>query len=187
MAITLPGTGLDVETRTGPGGDERQVMILGAKAVAHGTNPTAVAAGGEADLFTNRHGIPFVLGGHPNIIARSHVIADADGAQTDYALVSVSAGSKIVVTQISAVCDAANTINVAVRIGFGTVNVPTPALAGTNGLVIDGVFGPGSGQQKGQGAGILAIGADGEDLRLTCGDPQGGNLFVQYSYFVIES
>lgn len=187
MAITLPGTGLDVETRTGPGGDERQVMILAAKAVAHGVNPSAVAAGGEADVFINRHGIPFVLGGHPNIISRSHVIADADGAQTNYALLSVSTGSKIVITQVSAVCDAANTINVAVRIGFGTASVPTPALAGTNGLIIDGVFGPGSGQQKGQGAGIIAIGADDEDLRLTCGDPTGGNLYVQYSYFTIES
>lgn len=187
MGITLPGTGTDVETRTGPGGDERQVMILGAKAIAHGANPTAVAAGGEADLFVNRHGVPFVLGGHPNIISRSHVIADSDGAQTNYALLAVAAGSKAVITQISAVCDAGNTTNIAVRIGFGTASVPTPALAGTNGLVIDGVFGAGSGQQKGMGAGIIAIGDDDEDLRLTCGDPVGGNLFIQYSYFTIES
>lgn len=121
----------------------------------------------------------------PDNISRSHVIADADGAQTNYALLTVATGSKIAITQISAVCDAANTINVAVRIGFGTANVPTPALAGTNGLLIDGVFGPGSGQQKGAGAGAIAIGADDEDLRMTCGDPQGGNLYIQYSYYLI--
>jgi len=146
-----------------------------------------VAAAAEAVLFANRHGIPFVLGGHPNIISRSHVVSDSDGAQTDFALLSVSTGSKIVITQISAVCDANNTTNIAVRIGFGTANVPTPSKSGTNGLLIDGVFGAGSGQQKGMGAGIIAIGADDEDLRLTCGDPVSGNLFIQYSYFTIES
>jgi len=187
MGVTLPGTGTDVETRTGASGDEIQTVALDAIAKAHGANPTAVAAGADAFLIVNRHGIPFVLGGHPNIISRSHVIADSDGAQTDFALLSVSTGAKIVVTQISAVCDAANTINVAVRIGFGTANVPTPSKAGTNGLLIDGVFGPGSGQQKGMGGGILAIGADDEDLRVTCGDPVGGNLYIQYSYFTIES
>jgi hypothetical protein len=186
MAITLPGAGASVESRT-KGSDQRQVVATGGVAVAHGSNPTAVAAAAESDLLTNRHGIQFVLGGHPNVISRSHTIADADGAQTDYALLTISTGSKIVVTQISAVCDAANTINTAVRIGFGTATLPAPALAGTNGLLIDGVFGPGSGQQKGVGAGILAIGADNEDLRITCGDPQGGNLYVQYSYFTIES
>ena|SRR4029077_14015185 len=187
MGITLPGTGLDVETRTGASGDEIQTVALDAIAKAHGANPTAVAAGADAFLIANRHGIPFVLGGHPNIISRSHVVSDSDGAQTNAALLSVSAGAKIVITQISAVCDAANTANVAVRIGFGTASVPSPSLSGTNGLVIDGVFGPGSGQQKGVGGGIIAIGADDEDLRLTCGDPVGGNLYIQYSYFTIES
>jgi hypothetical protein len=187
MGVTLPGTGTDVETRTGGSGDEIQVIALDAIAKAHGANPTAAAAGADVGLIANRHGIPFVLGGHPNIISRSHVISDADGAQTNFALLSVSTGAKIVITQISAVCDANNTTNIAVSIGFGTASVPTPSKAGTNGLIIDGVFGAGSGQQKGMAGGIVAIGADDEDLRLTCGDPVSGNLFIQYSYFTIES
>jgi hypothetical protein len=187
MAITLPGTGSDVETRTGAGGDERQVIALGSKAVAHGSNPSAVAAGVEADLPVNRHGVPFIIGGHPNIISRSHTVTDSDGPQTNTALLSVSTGTKIVVTQISAVCDANNTTNIAVRIGFHTTTVPAASLSGTNGLLIDGIFGAGSGQQKGDGGGIIGIGADAEDLLLTCGDPVSGNVFIQYSYFTIES
>jgi hypothetical protein len=37
------------------------------------------------------------------------------------------------------------------------------------------------------GAGIIGIGADGEDLRITCDDPAGGSLFVTFSYYTIES
>lgn len=187
MVVTLPGTGIDVETRTGGSGDEIQIVAADAVARAHGANPTAASAGADVGIIANRHGVPFVIGGHPNIISRSHTVADSDGAQTDAALVTISTGSKIVVTQISAICDANNTTNIVVRIGFGTTNVPTPSLAGTNGLLIDGVFGSGSGQQKGSGSSIIAVGADNEDLRLTCGDPVGGNLYVQYSYFTIES
>lgn len=186
MAITLPGTGASVESRT-KGSDQRQVVATGGVAVAHGANPTAVAAGADIDFVTNRHGIPFFIGGHPGIYSTSHTISDSDGAQTNLALCTATAGWKIGITQISAVCDANNTTNIAVRIGFGAASVPTPTLAGTNGLLIDGVFGAGSGQQKGTGAGIVAVGNNDEDLRITCGDPVSGNLYVQYSYFVIES
>jgi hypothetical protein len=74
-----------------------------------------------------------------------------------------------------------------VKIGFGTANVPTPALAGVAGLLMDEDLGAGDGHQIGNGAGIIAIGADGEDFRITCDDPAGGALYVGYSYYTIES
>lgn len=160
---------------------------IGFQTIAHGTNPTQVAAAKRSVAYANRHGIPFVIAGHPNIITRSNKVLASDGAQTDAALVSVAAGLKIVLTQISVVCDAANTVNVAVRIGFGTATIPASALAGTAAIVLEGNFAPGAGIQKGNGAGMIAVGADDFDLRLTCGSPTGGTLWVSYSYYTIES
>lgn len=162
-------------------------LKFGFRAVALGTNPTGVAPADRSDWLGNRAGVPFFIGGHPNIITRHNVVLAADGAQTDAALLSVSAGSKIVVTQISAKASAANSGNTAVRVGFGTANVPTAALAGANGIILAGTFAANGGHQIGNGAGIIACGADGEDLRLTCGAPTGGQLDLNYSYFTIES
>jgi hypothetical protein len=161
---------------------------VGGKAIAHGANPTAVAAADRTDWYFNRAGIPFVIGGHPNIVSKGHIIADSDGAQTDAALIgSISAGTKIVLTRISVVCDNANTGDCAITIGFGTANVPTPTLAGATGIVVNGSFDGGAGITIGDGSGIIAVGADGEELRITCSDPAGGNIRVSYSYFTIES
>lgn len=159
----------------------------GAVAIAHGTNPTAVAAADRTNLYANRAGIPFFIGGHPNVITRGHLVADSDGAQTDAALLTVGAGTKIVVTRITIVCDNANTGDCRVAIGFGTANVPTNSLSGVAGLLVDGSFDGGAGVTIGDGSGILGIGADGEDLRLTCSDPAGGNIRITYSYYTIES
>lgn len=187
--------GLDVDvTRASIAGDiahdgvdSGNPLKIGMRALAHGTNPTAVAAADRTDWLANRAGIPWVIGGHPNIITRSHIIADGDGAQTDAALLTVGAGVKIVLTQISVKMDAANTTNVAVKIGFGTATIPAASLAGTAAIVLEGQFAASGGHQVGSGAGIIAIGADNEDLRITCGDPVSGNIRVTYSYYTIES
>lgn len=167
--------------------DDGSPVKVGGKAVAHGANPTAVAAADRTDWYFNRAGVPFFIGGHPNVITRSHLVADSDGAQTDAALVTVSAGTKIVVTRLTVICDNANTGDCRVAIGFGTANVPTAALAGVNGMLVDGSFDGGAGVTIGDGSGIIGIGADNEDLRLTCSDPAGGNIRISYSYYTIES
>jgi hypothetical protein len=156
-------------------------------AIAHGTNPTAVAAADRTKLYANRAGIPFVMGGHPNVITRSATIDDADGAQTDASLLTVAGGAKIVITSIGAACSSSNTGSVAVRIGFGAASVPAASEAGTAAVLLEGKFAAGGGWQRGNGSGILGVGADGEDLRITCDDPAGGSLFVTFSYYTIES
>lgn len=169
------------------GVDAGNPVKVGHVAIAHGANPTAVAAADRTNGYANRAGIPFVIGGHPNVIARAHIVADSDGAQTDAALVTVSAGTKIVVTRLTVVCDNANTGDCRVAIGFGTANVPSNALAGVNGLLVDGSFDGGAGVTIGDGSGIIGVGADNEDLRLTCSDPVAGNIRISYSYYTIES
>jgi hypothetical protein len=164
-------------------------LKVGAKALAHGTNPTAVAAADRTDLYANRHGVLWTIGGHPNIITRSVRIADADGAQTDATMVgTIAAGTKVAVTMLTVTCDAGNTNPTAVKIGFGATTIPADSTTGANGVLLDheGIA-AGSGLVIGSGAGLIGIGADGEELRLTCEDPVGGFVTVTFSYFTIES
>ncbi len=165
--------------------DSGNPIKIGALAIAHGTNPTAVAAAQRTNLYANRAGVMFVQPGHPNVITRSHIIAAADGAQTDAALLTISTGSKIAIMQLSVKMDAANSGNTAVKIGFGTSTIAAASLAGTVGIVLEGQFAASGGHQTPYG--LIAVGADNEDLRITCGAPTGGNARVTYSYYTIES
>lgn len=162
------------------GADAGNPNKIGAKAIAHGTNPTAVAAADRTDLYANRAGVLFVVGGHPNVVTLE---AEYTAAQTNTAIVTVSGGTKIVVTQVMAVCDKANTVDVGVRIGFAAATTPT-----TTGVVLThpGIA-AGSGVSRGDGSGILGVGADGEDLRITSEAPTTGALRVLVSYYTIES
>jgi len=156
---------------------------LGAEAIAHGTNPTAVAAGDRTKLYANRAGVLFFIGGHPNVQTfRLRWTA----AQTDVALATVAAGLKIVVTSSTLTMDEATTVGVAVRVGFGAVT--TPANTATSGVVLDhdGTI-PGGGLHRGDGAGILGIGADGEDLRVTAEAPTTGSAIIYGSFYTVES
>ena len=162
------------------------VDILGL-AVAHGSNPTAVAAGAAANFHTNRAGVQFTIGGHPNIVSIETTIADADGAQTNAALVTVAGGTKIVVTAATAITSESNTGSVAYRLGFGAATLGAASATATSGIILSGKLGAGKGHQRGNGLGIIAIGGDGEDLRLTCDDPAGGDIRFLVSYFTIES
>ncbi len=130
-----------------------------------------------------------MLGGHPNIICREILIADADNSQTNISIAgTIGTGTKVVITMAAAFADADNTVNVAVRIGFGTATLPAASNTGVNGIFLSHPdIAPGSGVVVGNGSGIVAIGADGEEVRITCDDPAGGNLVVMLHYFTIES
>lgn len=160
--------------------DSGNPLKIGFKAVAHGANPTAVAAADRTDAYANRHGVQFVIGGHPNVVT---IRANYTAAQTDTAIVTISTGLKIVVTRCSVTCDNANTVDVAARIGFGTANTPT-----TTGVILShpGIA-PGSGVIEGSGGGMLGVGADNEDLRITSEVPTSGSIDVVVSYYTIES
>lgn len=166
-------------------GDAGNPVKIGYKAIVHGANPTAVTADDRTDAYANRHGIPFVMGGHPNIQTIQANYTDADGAQTNAAIITVSSGTKIIVTHLAAICDNANTQDVQCRIGFGTAN--TPANDAAKVLLSHPGIPPGSGVVVGNGSGIIGIGADDEDLRITCEDPVGGSIDVVVGYYTIES
>lgn len=180
MAVDLKGNTMNVGNIAHDGVDAGNPIKIGMRAVAHGSNPTAVAAADRTDWLANRHGIPFVMPGHPNIVT---LRANYTAAQTDTALVTVGAGTKIVVIKASVMADNANTVDVQARIGFGTANTPT-----TTGVVLShpGIA-RGSGVVEGNGSGIIGIGADNEDLRITSEVPTGGSIDVVVVYYTIES
>ena len=169
------------------GADAGEPIKGGGKAIAHGANPTAVAAADRTNWYFTRHGIPFVIGGHMNVLTASANVTDADGAQTDAALITVSAGTIIIVVHAALTASKANTgtSGIQFRMGFGTASTPAEDAAGQI-LNHPGVA-PGGGEVVGTGSGIVGIGADGSDLRYTCADPVGGSITVNVGYFTIES
>jgi hypothetical protein len=162
------------------GADSGNPLKVGMKAIAFGANPTEVAAADRTDCYSTRAGIPFVLGGHMNTIS---VAAAYTGAETDTAIITAAGGTKIVVTQIQLVASNANSVNVGFYIGFHATTTPT-----TTGVVLThpGVA-PGSGISRGDGTGILGVGADGDDLRITSSVPSSGSIRVLVSYFTTPS
>lgn len=180
LATDIKGNLLNTGNIAHDGVDAGNPIKVGQKAVAHGANPTAVAAGDRTDWYANRAGVPFIIGGHPNVVSFE---AAYTAAQTDTAIVTIAGGLKIVVTEIEAICDYSNTVKVGVRVGFGTVNTPT-----TTGVVLThpGIA-PGSGIVRGNGGGILGVGGDGEDIRITCDVPTSGSIRVLVTYYTIES
>jgi hypothetical protein len=159
-----------------------KVSMVGLVAVAHGSNPDAADANDAVAQIANRHRVPFTIGGHPNTVTVKHTTITT--AVTDAAIISVSAGTKIVVTAITATLDNASTVFPTLLVGFGAANTPT-----TTGVILaHGGVPAGGGVSRGDGSGILGIGGDGEDLRVTTtGNATGNGLQIVVTYFTSES
>lgn len=166
--------------------DAGNPLKIGGAAVSFGATPTAVAAADRTRFIGTRAGVVFTQPGHPNTISTECQVQDADGALTDQACVTVAAGTKIVVTGATISCDGSTTAPTNIAVGFGTANVPARAHTGTAGIIIamDGVP-AGGGKVKGYSGGIVAVGADDEDIRYTIEDPAGGNCSIEVSYYTI--
>jgi hypothetical protein len=135
----------------------------------------------------NRHRVPFSIGGHPNIISAG---MRTTSSTSDTALLpgTIGGGTKIVITRMSVTISNACTVNVGVKIGFGTAAVPADNTTGVAGVIIDNdAFPPGGGINIGDGSGIIAVGGDGEELRVTSDTPTSGSIHLSYSFYTIES
>ena len=167
--------------------DSGNPVLIGLRAAAHGANPTAVAAADRTVWFANRAGVAFVIGGHPNVVGIEYLWTTA---QTDDPIVTVAGGLKIVVTKASVYCSNANTVNVAARLGFGASTLPTLPTDGNTavGIILSAAnIAAGSGIVEGDGSGILGVGADGEDLRITTTAATSGACRSVIAYYTIES
>lgn len=162
---------------------------IGAVAIAHGTNPSAVSTSlDRTNLYANRAGILFVIGGHPNVV--TYGMSITTGATNAIIGPTISTGTKLVVTSLTVILDNASTVFPSVVIGFATAT--TPAFATTPGTakVVAGhpSVPAGGGFTRGDGSGIIGIGADDEELRITTVGTAGGNgLYVLMTGYTIES
>lgn len=178
FATDLKGNALVVGNLPHDAVDAGNPMKIGMRAVNGGTNPTAVAAADRTDWLANRAGVPYVIGGHMNVVT---LRANYTAAQTNTVIVAGAANVRIYVTRVSVLCDNANTVDVQVRIGFAAATTPT-----TTGVLLShpGIAAAG-GVIEGSGSGILGIGAAADALLITCEVPTGGSLDVVVSYFTI--
>ena len=152
---------------------------MGMRAINHKVAPVEVSVNDVTNWYANRSGVPFVIGGHPDIITSGMYTT---AVQTNLALLSYPANYKIVVTEIEAMCDKANTVDVGVYAGFHSTTTPV----GLGQLFRHPGIAAGSGIVKGTGAGILGIGASGDKLLVTSEVPTTGGLNVAFSYYVIN-
>lgn len=161
---------------------------IGAVAIAHGTNPTAVAAADRTVIYASRAGIPFVIGGHPNVVSYGMVITTA--VSNVVVGPTIATGLKFVVTSIMVILDNASTVFPAIAIGFGTTTTPAFAVTPGTAKIIAGhpAVPAGGGFSRGDGSGIIGVGGDDEELRITAvGTPGGNGLYVLVSGYTVES
>lgn len=129
---------------------------------------TALGAGGSADSAP---------------VTMSIRVLDSDGAQTNVAMVTVSAGTIIVVKRYSIKMDGSNTGPVNATLGFAAATLATPNTTSGAGILEDFLgCSAGQGVAMGDGGSILGMGASGEDLRYTMEDPAGGAGTITVTY-----
>lgn len=161
--------------------DSGNPLKTGGIATSYGTAQTAVAANDRVNSSFDRNGVPFVQPYHPNTSTIEYMWTTA---QTDDALVTVSAGTRIGVTGFQVTLDEATTVGVGIRCGFGTSTLST---APTDGNTATGIFLHHAGIVPGGGInsppGLLLVGADNEDLRCTTEATTSGTGKIVVSYF----
>jgi hypothetical protein len=113
-------------------------------------------------------------------------------AQTDALLLTVGSTEKAIVTYVNATCANSNSVDVAVRIGFASgstlPSITNNDLTGNAGVFFShGAIARGGGAVAGPAAhgGALAVGALGEDIRITCSAPTGGSLRIVMQYRIL--
>ncbi len=186
LSVDTNGNSIIVGNRDHDIADTGSPVKIGFRAVEFNSDPATVSADDDrVDSIATPQGIQWVLGGHPNIINREWM---ATLSQTNDPIIdSVAAGSQIIITQIAVTVDADGTTTPQVRIGFGTASVPAEP---TNGNSVDGMvvslagIAAGSGIVLGNGSGAIAIGGDGEELRITSEVPTTGKIVVTLSYYI---
>ena len=170
--------------KTNPGGnvahdaaDSGNPVKIGMRAVDWAATPTAVAAGDRSDVLCSRGGMLFQIGGHPNV---QTIRLQFTAAQTNVAVITVGSGTRIIVTSFQFTLDNASTVFPQVRLGFGTANTPT-----TTGVIgAHGGVPAGGGFGRGDGSGVIGIGGDDEDLRITTvGAATGNGCELVVTYF----
>jgi len=156
--------------------DSGNPVKTGFRAASFGNGQTDVSDGDRSNATGTRSGVPFVLGGTSNILVARTAVTEAN---SNVSLIAASASQKIVVTQIQVSLGYTSLAFPAVRIGFGTATTPTT----TDVVLAHDSMCPGSAISRGDGTGIIGVGALDAELRITNDNPTGA-MSVIISYFI---
>jgi hypothetical protein len=109
-------------------------------------------------------------------------------AQTDFAIETVSATQRALIYSGVATCSNSNTGNVSLRCGTAAATLPTVtnnSATGNVGVPIShpGIA-PGGGMVWPGGSEPIHVGADGEDVRITCSAATGGALVLVLAIYI---
>jgi hypothetical protein len=107
-------------------------------------------------------------------------IADADGAQTDRALVATT--GTLTVTDAMVTCTPDTTATVQWRIGLAAATLPAASINGAAKVFHTGWYKSSGNQGLNRAFSGKVVGAAGEDIRITIGDPVGGSCVVILSW-----
>jgi hypothetical protein len=171
-------------------------------ASASGINP--IALGGYSTAFSQttadvnlagdltrwgftRGGQAFVLGGSPAVHVREWEVS---AVNTNVVLAPAASNQKYVVTECGCHVGGSCSVNVSVRMGFATGNLPATASAsaGAEGILLAAsAIIPGGGLVRGDGVGVLGVSNDAEGIVLTTTVPTGGRAKVWATYFIVGS
>lgn len=109
-------------------------------------------------------------------------------AQTDFAIVTIDATHKGVVTYAQATCSNSNTGDVSLRVGFATATLPTisndSATGGAGVFMSHPGIAKGGGMVVANGGAPVTAGAADEDVRVTCSAATGGALRIVLTYWI---
>lgn len=187
-SVNVDGTSVivtgDIPEGSG-GGSVSKPVYVGGLSANFGFSPNPGNSSVRWPMLVSRIGQVFTIGGHPNVTCKEFI---AETAQSDTAIITPNANQKIVITSIEASLDADANVSVGLRVGFGEDSVPTQPADGesVSGMALSHAgLTNGSCYVRGNGTGIVAVGAASQSLRVSCSDPTGGQLRILVTYFVM--
>ena len=159
-----------------------------APGVVTGVTPTGLTSGAYRNFAMDGSGgaritVSNAINGYLSVVSATSAIT-VGAAPTDVALVTVGATQRIIVHEVSVKCSAAVTNAITLSIGLAAANIPASG-AGLIEKVTTTASAANFPPKRGSGfPGILAVGAAGEDLRVTSTAPAAGECPVSYVYTV---
>lgn len=147
--------------------DAGSPVKIGSKALDLAESPTAVAKDDRVQAAFDRHGVQYVIGGHPNAQTAA---GQRTGSGNTTAIAAPGAGKRIVITRLSAYSKNSSANDCQAKFLFN---------GGSTIAEHDGVA-PGSGFVEGNGAGILGVGGDNTAFDFTTDAAADVNYNVTY-------
>lgn len=123
---------------------------------------------------------PVSIGGHQAAVSTR---ANYTSAQTNTALKTPTSGKRLICTRVRVAADNANSVDVAVVIGFAAATTPTGAGVAYSHPGLPSGLSDGDGN----GGGILAIGGVDEPLLITSEVATGGSIDVIVTTIEVEA